>query len=549
VKRALCIVLALLVCGGILTPAHADPVPNDATWEQVWFPSDDGTMLHADVLLPKDRADNERHPVILSIGPYFGSGGSVPPSPTRTGPVMRFQDLIDEGRIFERGYAYVQVDSRGYGGSDGCNDFGGPGEQMDAKAAVEWAAKQDWSNGKVGMWGKSYDGWTQVMALSQKPKGLAAVVIQSPLIETYRGMFMNGVHYDSGWYATPSLYADYDLTPPSLQDSPPEEFLYPAKGTATNPHCYALNISMTTQPDHSLAYWQERDIIKAASKSRVPVMWSHGFLDANTKPSNLLPVWSKLRGPKRAWFGQYDHVRGNEADLVGRDGFMDEAMDWFAHYLMGEPLVEHPAIEIQDNEGAWRTESSWPPSDARYFRLYARKGIQYPDMPGNSADAPDTGGWGFFTEAAPYDLHFAGPPKFEGQVGITVPGANLIALLYDIGPDGDGRLITRGAYRLMASGKVSFDLYPEDWRVHEGHRIGLYVSGSDDTWFTPTNTSAMVGLNKAIVSLPFLSYLRTTNLEGGPADAMSGVPTISVNEATIDAYTTPTKFPPRLKKR
>ena len=68
--------LALLV-GALVPPAPAvaDEVPKDATWHQVYFPSDDGTMLHADVFLPKDRRVNDQHPVILSIGPYFGSGG------------------------------------------------------------------------------------------------------------------------------------------------------------------------------------------------------------------------------------------------------------------------------------------------------------------------------------------------------------------------------------------------------------------------------------------------------------------------------------------
>ena len=34
------------------------------------------------------------------------------------------------------------------------------------------------------------------------------------------------------------------------------------------------------------------------------MLWSHGFLDANTKPDNFLDVYSQLTGPKRAWFGQ-----------------------------------------------------------------------------------------------------------------------------------------------------------------------------------------------------------------------------------------------------
>src|ERR687896_326955 len=150
--RKLTLFLCLALIAGALVPlapATADEVPKDATWHEVFFPSKDGTMLHADVFLPKDRRVNDQHPVILSIGPYFGTNGLNGSPGTEDGPIMRFADMVYGGKIFERGYAYVQVDSRGYGASDGCYDLGGAFEQMDAKAAVEWAASQDWSNGKV----------------------------------------------------------------------------------------------------------------------------------------------------------------------------------------------------------------------------------------------------------------------------------------------------------------------------------------------------------------------------------------------------------------
>jgi predicted acyl esterase len=551
VKSILRALPVLALVAGLLTPvpARAEPVPENATWEQVWFPSDDDTMLHADVFLPKDRKKNERHPVILSIGPYFGSGGFLPPTPTRQGPVLRFNDLITEGRIFERGYAYVQVDSRGYGGSDGCYGLGGAGEQMDAKAAVEWAAGQKWSNGRVGMWGKSYDAWTQVMALAQKPKGLEAAIIQSPLIEGYGGFFMNGVHYDEGWYATPGLYLGYDVVPPSVNDSPPEEFLYPVKGTATNPDCYVENMTFSAVYDHSIDYWQERDIIRKAGKSRVPVLWSHGFNDANTKPDQFLRVYSKLKGPTRAWFGQYAHDRGNEVDRVGRDGFMDEAMDWLDHFLKGERLISHPRIEVQSNDGRWRTESQWPPRDARRYALSLMEGV-YTDERGNQPGGSSGGnGTWTFTQPAPHDLHFAGTPRIRAKIASSVPNVNLVALLYDVAPNGDATLISRAAYLIEEPGKVSFDMYPQDWRLPKGHRIGLLLSGSDESWFSPVSTFSDVTVSAGSVSLPFLRFFRSSNLEGGPAAAQSSVPSLDVGPDLISERQVRVRFPPPLRRR
>ena len=72
----------------------------------------------------------------------------------------------------ERGYTFVMVDLRGFGGSSGCLDWAGPGEQADVVNAVKWAASQSWSSGKVGMYGKSYDGVTGLIGANPQPAGL-----------------------------------------------------------------------------------------------------------------------------------------------------------------------------------------------------------------------------------------------------------------------------------------------------------------------------------------------------------------------------------------
>ncbi len=537
---SLLLVVGTFAAAVTVLPSSAAPVPSKATWRQVWFPSKDGTMLRADVMLPKARTASQRHPVILSIGPYFGRTGE-------SGPAMRFRDLLTEGKVFERGYAYVQVDSRGYGGSDGCSDFGGPGEQADTEAAVNWAARQSWSNGRVGMWGKSYDAWTQVMALAENPVGLKAAVIQAPLLETYRGMFMNGVHYGGGWYGTPAGYAQIDLTPNTAADRAPEEILYPAKGTATNPACYAENLAMTTLPDRSMPYWQQRDVIADAGRSLVPVLWSHGFHDVNTKPDNFLPVFSKLRGPKRAWIGQWDHVRGNESEAVGRKGFMDEAMAWFDRYLKGIAAPRYPAIEVQDNEGSWRSESSWPPADARRYSMKLRQGAYVDDVVSPHQLQPEPGIWSF-SAPAPYDLHLAGAAQLTVAASPQLPGANLIAQLYEVDRYGTAQLITRGAYRLSGPSAVTFSLYPQDWVIDKGSRLGVLIDDNDPL-FLPANTGARVDVLMSSLSLPFLRYQRRSDLTGGPAQAMSGVHETHLQRSEVAAKTVSFKFPPRLARR
>ena len=126
-------------------------MPAGAKWTEATIPSSDGVKLHADILRPKDLPATAKTPVILSIGPYFNHAGQTGPAgPVEgttydpigpsTGPSDRFLDFVEGAKLMERGYTFVMVDLRGFGGSTGCLDWGGPGEQSDVVNAVEWAA-------------------------------------------------------------------------------------------------------------------------------------------------------------------------------------------------------------------------------------------------------------------------------------------------------------------------------------------------------------------------------------------------------------------------
>ncbi len=86
------------------------------------------------------------------------------------------------------------------------------------KAAVEWAAKQPWSTGKVGMYGKSYDGVTGLIGIAQQPQGLAAVVAQEPVYDLYRYLYSNRVRFTNS-LATPLLYNAIAGTPGTTGDT------------------------------------------------------------------------------------------------------------------------------------------------------------------------------------------------------------------------------------------------------------------------------------------------------------------------------------------
>ena len=89
--------------------------------------------------------------MIISIGPYFNhSGQTGPAGPAEgthydpvgpnAGPSERFQDFVEGSGLLRRATRFVMVDLRGFGGSNGCLDWSGPGEQADVVNAVQWAA-------------------------------------------------------------------------------------------------------------------------------------------------------------------------------------------------------------------------------------------------------------------------------------------------------------------------------------------------------------------------------------------------------------------------
>jgi predicted acyl esterase len=304
-----------------------------------------------------------------------------------------------------------------------------------------------------------------------------------------------------------------------------------------------------TMYDRESPYWQEGEISGQARLSNVPIMWSHGFLDANTKPDNFMDTWEGYRGWHRGWFGQYDHVRGNEHKLVGRNGFLDETMTFFDHFLAGKRLPKYPAaVEVQDGEGKWRTEDMWPPADADYDRgtLKVLKG-EYTDDAQASADNGE-GSW-TFTQPTSHDVRFAGNAIVDVEVQTTLPNQNMVAMLYDVDPKGHARLITRGAFLLEAAGRATFELYPQDWILRKGHRFGILLASNDALWFNPIPTGAPVTITGGKVELPFLKYLRTPNLKGGPAQAMSNVPELDIEPQTIKDRTAKADLPPAMVKR
>ncbi len=520
------LLLALLVA--LLLPATAQAqVPTGADWSQEYVATPDGESLHVDVLRPKGLPAGERTPVIAVISPYLTHGG---PGATPQ-PNGRFNEFFEGAKVFERGWTVVLADLRGTGGSSGCLDILGPGEQTDIKTIVEWAAGRPWSTGKVAMYGKSYDGNTGVVAAALRPKGLAAVVAQQVVGDRYRGSYSGGVRYVQSFAYPFASYGTQAEAGWTLQDDPQ----YTTNSVAHSADCQAA-LAMHYNPDPAIEFWRVRDFVAMAKGSQVPFLMTHGFLDTNTNiGAGAIDLFNVLEGPKRLWLGWWDHVRGDDMAgdrlAMGRAGWYDEVMRFLDRHVRGEdPAVEDPAVALQDSDGQWRAEEAWPPADAEMLTAPLKPG-SYADDGRNLGSNDSAAGAGGQTTAdhvtgsgawtisppLPHPAHLAGIPQATVDVTPTVPDTNLVVNVYDIAPDGRATMISRGARLVSGAGPAELPLYPSEWTFHPGHRIGVLVSGANaEAWVhAPTNTTVLVGGGS--VRLPFLRHRRTPDLTGTSA--------------------------------
>lgn len=138
-------------------------------------------LLRADVLLPLGATGPL--PVLMSMSPYGKDlfwGDKEPESyakipESNRHPYMVYE-LPDPVQWTREGYAIVRVDSPGTGASPGTVDVWSGRDMEMYYDAIEWAAAQQWSTGKVGILGISYYSGSAVMVAALKPPHLAAIV-------------------------------------------------------------------------------------------------------------------------------------------------------------------------------------------------------------------------------------------------------------------------------------------------------------------------------------------------------------------------------------
>jgi len=480
----------------------------------LWRP-DPATFVGDDASLAEAPA-----PVVVDMGPYFGS--------IKRGEDRRTSHYVHKWmfeHMIPRGYAFAAVENAGSAGSTGCWDFMGPNEVAGAAAAVDWLGSQPWSNGKVGMIGKSYDGMTQIMAASRNPQHLATIVPVAPLTHAYAGVYMNGVPYLGFWGGALAAYTV--LT--GIADIPTHTPERVPNAVARAPHmaqCTPENVvgGLGNLGDYN-EYYQKRDFRESAKTLSIPVFFMQGFLDANVRPDNAFPYVNDLPGPKMVWLGQWRHDYAN-ATWAGREDMYLALHRWFDRWLLGidNGIENELGIVVQDSQGNWRREETWPPADAQplLFRLAEGRLVADPAAQGTFSRFVDDGNpeWHlgrarpvqaplpnyvvYYGEPLTHAAHVAGPAVLEIHVKSNGPRGQIVALLLDCPATGSHEcdLVAYGAMNLLhrnglARGepltpgeavRAVFELQPRDYVFAAGRVPALVLAGTDGRFFMPEPT-------------------------------------------------------------
>lgn len=344
-------------------------------------PMRDGTRLVADVYRPS-RMD--RYPALLLRTPYDR---------------RMAQTLVYAHPSWYAAHGYVVVvqDNRGRGGSEG--DFDPIVTEADDGAdTIEWVASQPWSNGRIGLYGFSYPGMTQLLAASRRPPGLRAVVPALAPSHMRDGWLFNGgalaLAFALGW----SFELGRDLAR-RLRPEFEAQFL----AAMADPSAYYRFRPLRDQPllrssrvvpfyfdwlEHEFdpAYWRPRQIEDLYGSMDVPALHIGGWYDAfadgtirNFAGLSHRPDADADGPSQRLIIGPWHHIPRltslSETEF-GPEAFPSidsEQLRWFDFWLREAGTPTDGAVRVfAMGANRWLDCPAWPPPAREPRRLFLR---------------------------------------------------------------------------------------------------------------------------------------------------------------------------------
>ena len=371
------------------TPRKYDPKSYQQTSADI--PMRDGLKLHVEIFSPKDAT--EPLPFLLQRTPY-GVGSTAP----------RLESGYKE--LAEEGYIFVFQDIRGRYKSEGTFVMQRPPRQMDVPGnlideetdtndSIDWMLKNmPKNNGRVGMLGVSYDGWTSAMGMLGAHPALKAVSPQASPADMFLG---DDFHHNGAFRLSYGFEYAY-LTEASKENS---DFLFdrydtyewylnigPLSNIQTK---YLKNKKLPTWDDFIKhpnydEFWQRQAMKPYLTKVTVPTLSVAGWWDQEDfyGPITIYRELEKhdnanknflVVGPWRhgGWGNGPGQKLGNIdfGSPTGEYYRQNIQAPFFAYYLKDRGTLKQPeATVFESGSNSWRTFDSWPPKSAVTKSLY-----------------------------------------------------------------------------------------------------------------------------------------------------------------------------------
>lgn len=485
------VLLAASVWGQVTFPTAYPPTNDVALDNLVAIPMRDGVKLYADIYRP---AAPGKYPVIVCRTPYS---------------TERFPSAYDAAVFFaQRGYVFVYQDVRGRHESEGrWEPFRDDIE--DGYDTVEWAAKQPWSNGKIGMEGGSYLGHVQWRAAMAKPPHLVAIFPAVAATSLYHDWItLNGgwrLSFNFGWGPVRQESRIMQNTGPHglpggmtplhfdvMQRHLPLNDMQRLAGR--NAQFYKDWIA---HPDYD-AYWKKLNAEEVMDQIQVPAHTFGGWFDIFSQGTlRGYALLSKkganetARKHSRLVIGPWGHGSSQKfGDLdFGAHAHVDQhslELRWFDYHLKGlkNGVENDPAVRIYVmGRNEWVGENEYPLARTQYKKMYLHPGgklgwaeppagaktVSYRYDPENPV--PSLGGnncCGTPTPAGPKDqrpldgrgdilrytseilaepMEVTGPVKLVLHASSDAPDTDFVAKLIDVYPDGKALNMAEGIVR------------------------------------------------------------------------------------------------------
>jgi uncharacterized protein len=412
--------VALMLIGAL---ARADPQePATANYERRVFdiPMRDGVKLHTVIVIPKGA---KRAPILLTRTPYNAETMTRQAQSNDMRVLLEgFDNAADV--IVDGGYIRVVQDIRGKHGSGG--EFvvtrplaGSPfnrtkvDEATDCYDTIDWLVKHvAETNGRVGVIGISYNGFTALMALVNPHPALKAAVPMDPMVDGWRGddWFHNGAFRQ---YAIAAIHGsesrDNSTEFPWESTDLYEAFMRAGSvGALASRHGtdrvqFWRNIVEHPAYDE---FWQSQalDKILASRPLQVPTMvvgslWDQEDIYGATAVYQAIEPRDDTGKLVYLTLGPWHHAQSiADGSSVGKIRWGHDTAKWWrqhvlapflAHHLKGAPMDVAPVTVFQSGSNQWRRLERWPPSPVTaklYLKPNGELGFTAPAAPMQTAD-------------------------------------------------------------------------------------------------------------------------------------------------------------------